>query len=316
MTAPYTVTPVTMTGLDGLPHPVATGVMSVSGGLVPQGAQFALMALLDSTGTPLDPATAENQAAILAAIAALTSQDAGLATAAAQTAGNANIALTAVAAGSPGDGVYAGSGATTIVGALKGIFARLAASIAVTGTFWQATQPVSAASLPLPTGAAQETGGNLAAILTKLNAVVLGVGAAIIGKVGIDQSTPGTTNGVVVNNGSTGHDFSANIPTLPNIGANFAAGGPYSSYVLIATVPASATRANVDIENTSGGQIAIIRDDGTAASAAAPANASVFALQGGGAAGQQGGSWSSSTFKGRLQIYAASSAAQVAVMVE
>lgn len=31
------------------------------------------------------------------------------------------------------------------------------ASIAVTGTFWQATQPVSAASLPLPTGAATET---------------------------------------------------------------------------------------------------------------------------------------------------------------
>lgn len=30
-------------------------------------------------------------------------------------------------------------------------------SVAVTGTFWQATQPVSAASLPLPTGAATET---------------------------------------------------------------------------------------------------------------------------------------------------------------
>ncbi len=34
----------------------------------------------------------------------------------------------------------------------------------VTGTFWQATQPISAASLPLPTGAALESGGNLAAI--------------------------------------------------------------------------------------------------------------------------------------------------------
>lgn len=31
------------------------------------------------------------------------------------------------------------------------------ASLAVTGTFWQATQPVSASSLPLPTGAATET---------------------------------------------------------------------------------------------------------------------------------------------------------------
>jgi len=34
----------------------------------------------------------------------------------------------------------------------------------VSGTFWQTTQPVSAASLPLPTNAAQETGGNLATL--------------------------------------------------------------------------------------------------------------------------------------------------------
>src|SRR5215469_5932278 len=34
----------------------------------------------------------------------------------------------------------------------------------VSGTFWQATQPISAASLPLPTGAALETGGNLATL--------------------------------------------------------------------------------------------------------------------------------------------------------
>lgn len=49
-------------------------------------------------------------------------------------------------------------------------------SVAVTGTFWQATQPVSLASLP-----------------------ALAAGSAIIGKTGIDQTTPGTTNGVVVN---------------------------------------------------------------------------------------------------------------------
>lgn len=42
---------------------------------------------------------------------------------------------------------------------------RVTNTVAVTGTFWQATQPVSAASLPLPTGAATET-GHLAAIDT------------------------------------------------------------------------------------------------------------------------------------------------------
>lgn len=35
------------------------------------------------------------------------------------------------------------------------------ASFAVTGTFWQTTQPVSAASLPLPSGAMQQTGGTV-----------------------------------------------------------------------------------------------------------------------------------------------------------
>lgn len=132
-------------------------------------------------------------------------------------------------------------------------------SVAVTGTFFQATQPISAVSLPLPTGAATQTtlagvltalgspfqaGGSignttfastqsgtwsvtnisgtvslptgastsalqttgntsLASILTALGspfqaAGTLGAGSAIIGKVGIDQTTPATTNGVAL----------------------------------------------------------------------------------------------------------------------
>ncbi|MBR8152704.1 hypothetical protein [Burkholderia vietnamiensis] len=116
--------------------------------------------------------------------------------------------------------------------------------------------------------------------------------------------------------GSTGTDYSANKPTIPNVGAAFGASGPYANYVLVATVPALATRNNVDIENISGAQIAVVRDDGTAASGVAPANASVFALGGGASAGAQGGAWSSQTFKGRLQIYAPSAAAVVSVMVD
>jgi hypothetical protein len=46
-------------------------------------------------------------------------------------------------------------------------------SVAVTGTFWQATQPVSLAVMP-----------------------ALVAGAAVIGKVGFDITTPGTTNGM------------------------------------------------------------------------------------------------------------------------
>ena len=62
--------------------------------------------------------------------------------------------------------------------------------------------------------------------------------------------------------------------------------------------------------------IAVVRDDGTAAAAAAPTNASVFALAGGSIAGAQGGSWNSQTFKGRIQIYAPASTAQVAIFVD
>lgn len=53
-------------------------------------------------------------------------------------------------------------GGTGVRGWLRSIYEKLTGSVAVTGTFWQATQPVSANSLPLPTGAAtgakQDTG--------------------------------------------------------------------------------------------------------------------------------------------------------------
>ena len=77
--------------------------------------------------------------------------------------------------GTDGTGITPPSGGVGIRGWLSGIFNKLNTSIAVTGTFWQATQPVSLASLP-----------------------ALTAGSAIIGKVDIDQTTPGTTNNVTV----------------------------------------------------------------------------------------------------------------------
>lgn len=121
------------------------------------------------------------------------------------------------------------------------------------------------------------------------------------------------TSGLPLSVGSSGTDRSANKPTLPNVGANFAASGPYASYVLIKTIVASATRARLEVVNLSGDQIALVRDDGTAAAAAPPVNATVFALAGGQGEGAQGGSWSSQTFKGRLQVYAPSASAIVSI---
>jgi hypothetical protein len=72
------------------------------------------------------------------------------------------VILSAIAKdGADGSGITPPTGGSGIRGWLSGCFDKLSqiltklnGSVAVTGTFWQATQPVSAASLPLPTGAA------------------------------------------------------------------------------------------------------------------------------------------------------------------
>lgn len=114
-------------------------------------------------------------------------------------------------------------------------------SAAVTGTFWQATQPVSLASLP-----------------------ALAAGTSIVGKVGIDQTTAGTTNGVSVahiggtavasGNGtvsagvqrvaiaSDNTPFSVNLPTGAATAANQATANGYLS--TIATAAADTTTAS------------------------------------------------------------------------
>jgi hypothetical protein len=75
--------------------------------------------------------------------------------------------------GADGTGIAAPTGGSGIRGWLSGIYAKLSGTIAVSGTFWPATQPVSLASLP-----------------------ALVAGSALIGKVSVDQTTPGSTNGV------------------------------------------------------------------------------------------------------------------------
>lgn len=68
-------------------------------------------------------------------------------------------------------------------------------TVAVTGTFFQATQPVSIASMPTT----PVTGTFFQATQpVSFTQPVLVAGAAIIGKVGIDQTTPGTTNAVAL----------------------------------------------------------------------------------------------------------------------
>lgn len=152
-------------------------------------------------------------------------------------------------------------------------------------------------------------GGTFAGLVLTLQAPMTGMAASDALIVIYDDGT--------LAGGSTGLDFSANQPVLPGVGAAFGASGPYANYVLVRTVPASASRAFVEIDNNSPGPVVVMRDDGTAAAGAAPVRASVFPLAAAAAAGQQGGAWSSTTFKGRLQIYApAGTSPQIATFTD
>ncbi len=93
-----------------------------------------------------------------------------------------------------------------------------------------ATEDTLAAGLGTPADAAWTGAGNssivaaLKAIWSRLAGVVLGSGSAIIGKVGIDQTTPGTTNGVV----AVGAQFTS-------FGASIASGASLSGVVDLGT---------------------------------------------------------------------------------
>lgn len=64
-------------------------------------------------------------------------------------------------------------------------------TVPVTGTFWQATQPVSLASLPTLAAGTNNIGD-----VDVLTLPAIPVGTNLIGKVGFDLTTPGTTNKV------------------------------------------------------------------------------------------------------------------------
>jgi hypothetical protein len=218
---------------------------------------------VDNNGNPIlgDMVQETNSAATLAAIQALLTEDAGLATASGQTSSLTQVIASSTALGTPADAVWSGTGSSSIVAALKAIWTAL------TGT-----------------------------VKTQLQA-----GTAAIGSVS-------------VSNGSVGADFSsnANHTALPaavgaTIGTStYGGSGPFAAYVLVASAAANASRANIDVENVSGSQVVVVRDDGTAAAGSAPVNASWFLLAGGGTGPSQGGAWSSTTFRGRVQLWMAS----------
>lgn len=113
----------------------------------------------------------------------------------------------------------------------------ISGSVAVTGTFFQATQPVSLTTLP-----------------------ALTAGTAIIGKVGIDQTTPGTTNGVQVN---------AALPAGTNVIGKVQQSTPTALTVTQAaiTVGTSAVRLTVSGSAPSSTRVVLVATPDTASTA-------------------------------------------------
>jgi hypothetical protein len=108
--------------------------------------------------------------------------------------------------------------------------------------------------------------------------------------------------------------FSNPSLTLPAIGANFAASGPYASYVLLKTIQADGALQELTAQNLSTAVALLILDDGTTASGSVPpaGKATTVALSAAAVAGGPGGVFADK-FQGRVQVYASTSTAQVAV---
>lgn len=140
-------------------------------------------------------------------------------------------------------------GGVGIRGWLSAIWTKLNASLAVTGTFWQATQPVSiATNTPDVTdrsGRLLGTIANTSFAVTNAGtfavqaAATLQAGTAIAGKFGIDQTTPGTTNLVSIGTNGT-VAVNAALPTGANtIGAvNIAAAQTLATVTTVGAVTA------------------------------------------------------------------------------
>lgn len=110
----------------------------------------------------------------------------------------------------------------------------------------------------------------------------------------VDGSLVSITNPLPVrmSGGSTGYDFSGNVLSVP-----------ITDYVLAVTVPVSLTRSNIEVQNQDLDTIQVVRDDGD------DMQQSIILLA-------PGNIWSSSTFLGRLKIYASTTDARIAVYVD
>lgn len=152
------------------------------------------------------------------------------------------------------------AGGAGIRGWLSAIWTKLNGSLAVTGAFFPATQPVSAASLPLPAGAATEAGhlatidtstakipaqgqalaaASMPVVLTAIQQTALTPPAAITG-FALDATLTGGTQKTIARGGAKGTTAAADLTSNPvdaNTQALHVDGSKVTQPVSIATMP-------------------------------------------------------------------------------
>jgi hypothetical protein len=171
------------------------------------------------------------------------------------------------------NGKIPAQGQAAMAASLPVVIASNQTGVPVTGTFWQTTQPVSIASMPTTpvTGPLTDTQLRASAVPVSLTSTTitgtvaatqsgtwnigsittlpsLAAGSAIIGKVGIDQTTPGTTNKVSI--GSDG---------VVGIGTSLPAGS-----ALIGNVGITGTATTSDTHTTAAAPLSVRLSDGAA----------------------------------------------------
>lgn len=109
---------------------------------------------------------------------------------------------------------------------------------------------------------------------------------------GGNYASVNSSGGIAISGaGSTGTDWSANSISV-------------AAHLLL-TIPVNANRNFVGVQNQSGEQIQVVRDKGDGT------QLTILLLESGGANNTGGGEWGSTTFKGRLRVYSATSTDQV-----
>lgn len=145
-----------------------------------------------------------------------------------------------------------------------------APTTAVTGSFFQATQPVSAASLPLPTGAMQQTGGTVALV----------AGSAVIGHTIADTGSTTAVTGNVTVVQPTGTNLHTVLDTTSTTAVTQATAANLNATVVGAGAAGSANAGVVTIQGIASMTKLLVTPD----SVALPANQSVNVNQFGGSA--------------------------------